>query len=118
MELRRSTRIPVDTRLMLAVPGFGLAPVRVCNISSGGACVQIARPALAAGTLVQMVYIVRNGTSVMRRHARALVVRVSGDDCGLMFTNLGAATFGMVDEMKRTACRPTTSPPPHGLRIA
>jgi hypothetical protein len=118
MEQRCSTRIPVDTRLMLAVPGFGLAPVRVCNISSGGVCVQITRPALAAGTLVQMVYIVRNGTSVMRRHARALVVRVSGDDCGLMFTNLDAATFDMVDEMKRAARRPTTSPPPDGLRIA
>jgi hypothetical protein len=118
MEQRCSTRIPVDTRLMLAVPGFGLTPVRACNVSAGGAYVQIVHPALAVGTLVQMVYIVRHGTSVMRLHARALIVRVSGDGCGLMFTNLGTATFDMVDEMKRTACRPTTSPPPDGLRIA
>jgi len=118
MEQRRSTRIPVDTRLMLAVPGFGLEPVRACNISTGGACVQIAYPVLAVGTLVQIVYIVRNGASVTRRHVRALVVRVSGGYYGLIFTNLGMATFAMVDEMKRAACRPTTSPPPDGLRIA
>jgi hypothetical protein len=118
MEQRCSTRIPLDTRLMLAVPGFGLSPVRACNVSAGGAYVQIMHPALARGTLVQMVYIVRNGASVMRLHARALVVYVSEDGCGLMFTNLDAATFDMVDEMKRTACRPTTSPPPDGLRIA
>ena len=118
MELRCSTRIPVDTRLMLAVPGFGLAPVRACNVSAGGACIQIAHPSLAVGTLVQMVYIVRNGASAMRLHARALVVRVSGDCCGLIFTNLGAATFDMVGEMKRAARRPTTSPPSDGLRIA
>ena len=118
MEQRCSTRIPVDTRLMLAVPGFGLTPVRACNISAGGACVQLAHPTLARGTLVQMVYIVRNGASVMRRHARALVVRVSADHCGLMFTNLGTATFDMVDAMKRTACRPPATPAPDGLRIA
>jgi len=52
MEQRCSTRIPVDTRLMLAVPGFGLTPVRACNVSAGGACVQLAHPTLAAGTLV------------------------------------------------------------------
>jgi len=64
-----------------------------------------------------MVYVTRNGASIMRRHARPLVVRISGDCCGLMFTNLGAATFELVDEIKRAACRPTTSPPPDGLRI-
>jgi hypothetical protein len=118
MEQRGSTRIPVDTRLMLAIPGFGLAPVRACNVSAGGACVQIAHPALAAGTLVQMVYVVRNGAGVMRRHVRALVVRVSGDCCGLIFTNLGPATFEMVDEMKRAGRRPPTTPLSDGLRIA
>lgn len=118
MEQRCSTRIPVDTRLMLAVPGFGLAPVRACNVSAGGACVQIAYPALAAGMLVQMIYVVRNGANVMRRHVRASVVRVSGDCCGLIFTNLGPATFELVDEMKRAACRSMTTPPPDGLRIA
>ena len=118
MDLRYSTRIPLDTRLMLAAPGFGLAPVRVCNISAGGACVQIAHPTLTAGTLVQLVYVVRSSAGVLRPHARALVVRVSGDRCGLMFTNPGPTTFAMIDEIKHAARRPTTSPPLDGLRIA
>lgn len=116
MEQRRSTRVPVDTRLMLAVPGFGLVQARACNVSAGGACIQIAGPRLAGGTLVQMVYVVRNGAGVMRRHVRAIVVRVSGGCCGLMFTNLGPATFEMVEDMKHATHRPTTSPA--GLRIS
>lgn len=118
MEQRRSTRILVDNRLMLAIPGFGLAPVRACNVSAGGACIQIGRPELARGTLVQLVYVVRNDASVMHRHVRAMVIRVSADSCGLMFTNLGPATFDMVNEMKRTGCRPPTVPPLTGWQIA
>jgi hypothetical protein len=62
MEQRRSIRIPVDTCLMPAIPGLGLAPVRASDVSAGGACVQIARPALAVGTLVQVVYVVGDTT--------------------------------------------------------
>lgn len=118
MEQRRSTRISVDTRLMLAVPGFGLAPVRACNVSAGGACVQIARAALVAGALVQLVYVVRNDATVRHRHVRAVVTRRSGDCCGLMFTNLGPATFDMVNEMKLAGCRPPAAYPSQGWQIA
>lgn len=103
MEKRRSRRIPVDTRLMLAIPGFGLARARASNVSAGGVCVQITRPTLAAGTLVQLVYVVRNDASVMHRHVRAVVMCVSGDRCGLTFTNLDPATFEVINEMSRAA---------------
>jgi len=111
MEKRRSSRILIDTRLMLAIPGFGLARVRACNISAGGACVQIARPALARGALVQLVYVVRRDAGVMHRHVRAVVMRVSGDNCGLTFTNLGPATFEIINEMSRTAYPSPAFPP-------
>ncbi len=82
------------------------------------ACVQIARPALAAGALVQLVYVVRNDASVVHRHVRAVVMRVSADSCGLMFTHLGPATFDMVNEMKRAGHRPPTVGPSPGWQIA
>lgn len=100
MEQRRNTRISVDSQLMLAIPGFGLAPVRASNVSAGGACVQIARHSLAVGTLVQVVYVARNDASVKHRHVRAWVIHASGGWYGLAFTSPGTATtFDMVDTM-------------------
>ena len=118
MEERRcSTRTPVDTRMLLAAPGVGLVSTRTYDISAGGACVQIQSAPLERGTLVHVVSILRNGASVMGRHLRAVVVHISEDRCGLMFTNLDSATFDMVADMRRAGRTAARSPSAGGRAV-
>ena len=84
MEHRWASRRPADTNVSIAYRPLGLLRGRLCNISRGGALVQLSTP-LTAHAPVELILAAGDGEATRLHRVPAIVTRSSKTSIGLMF---------------------------------